>query len=59
MGCINAMVHNHNIQFGKKLFVREILISEEGFTQNTRIGKKWEKLRKNTYRLAMHLEKPN
>jgi hypothetical protein len=51
--------HNHNIQFGKKLFVREILISEEGFTQNTRIGKKWEKLRKNTYRLAMHLEKPN
>lgn len=39
MGCINAMVHNHNIQFGKKLFVREILISEEGFTQNTRIGK--------------------
>ncbi len=39
MGCINAMVHNHNIQFGKKLLVREILISEEGFTQNTRIGK--------------------
>jgi len=39
MGCINAIVHNHNIKSGKKLFVREILVSEEGFTQNTRIGK--------------------
>jgi hypothetical protein len=32
---------------------------KKGLHKTQELARKWEKLRKNTYRLAMHLEKPN